>query len=572
MLRDLHISNLAVFSEASVEFERGFNVLTGETGAGKSIVVDSLALLAGARAQTDLIRTGADMLRVTGIFTTEPACLAVLEKAGISTDDELVIRREVHRSGRNRVYVNDQPVTLKLLTELAPHLLRIHGQREELGLAHPQLQKTWLDRQGGDGAEKLLARCRSTYETYDNLAKRLHTVTGDRRLRDERIDLFTYQANEIDTADLTAGEEVALRQDREVLRNAETISATLGDLSRSLFDEDGAAAERLGTATSRLTEIEHWEPQASTWKEELDEIRVRLEEVVASLRQRADRVEPDPPRLQAVEDRLALIERLCRKYGDTTTKVLAYRDTIGAELEELRGDDEQQHDLAAQTSEALATYREVAQALSERRRKWAGSLIQDLQRELEELSMPAARFEVVLDPRPRAGSPLEIDGEGVEFGPAGFDQVGFLFSPNPGEELHPLSRVASGGELSRVYLALQLLAQGNSAPTLVFDEVDSGVGGVEAVALGRKLKKLAESGQILTVTHLPQVASQGDEHFRVAKEIRGGRTFVSVLGLGREERVDEISRMLGDQEAGTASRNHAEALLAQGSAAEPARR
>jgi DNA repair protein RecN (Recombination protein N) len=397
-------------------------------------------------------------------------------------------------------------------------------------------------------------------------------VTGDRRLRDERIDLFTYQANEIDTADLTAGEEVALRQDREVLRNAETISATLGDLSRSLFDEDGAAAERLGTATSRLTEIEHWEPQAGTWKEELDEIRVRLEEVVASVRQRADRVEPDPPRLQAVEDRLALIERLCRKYGDTTTEVLAYRDTIGAELEELRGDDEQQHDLAAQTSEALATYREVAQALSERRRKWAGSLIQDLQRELEELSMPAARFEVVLDPRPRAGSPLQIDGEGVEFGAAGFDQVGFLFSPNPGEELHPLSRVASGGELSRVYLALQLLAQGNSAPTLVFDEVDSGVGGVEAVALGRKLKKLAESGQILTVTHLPQVASQGDEHFRVAKEIRGGRTFVSVLGLGREERVDEISRMLGDQEAGTASRNHAEALLAQGAAAAPARR
>ena len=566
MLRDLHIRNLAVLAEASIEFGTGFNVLSGETGAGKSIVVDSLALLSGVRASSDLIRTGAESLTVTGFFELHDATRRVLEEAGVEADgDELVIRREITRSGRNRVFLNDRPVTLKLLAELAPTLIRIHGQREELGLVAAELQRTWLDRSGGREAEKLLRRVGAAFETWRLAAGRLERLTGDDRARHERIDFLRFQLAEIDAAEIAVGEEDGLRRDREVLRHAEAIREALGGAGELLFDAEGAAYELLGRSLHALRQVEAWEPEAAGWVSELEELIIRLGELESSLRRRLDEVEANPDRLNAIEDRLASLERLFRKHGPTTAQVLARRTELAAELDELEGDDDTVRALQQEVRRALATYGDAARELSDARRLWGEGLSKKVRQQLRDLALEKARFAVRLERRRRAGSPLELAGEGVEFSGAGYDQVSFVFSPNPGEELRPLHKVASGGELSRLYLAVQLAARsrpGRSASaTLVFDEVDAGVGGAEAAVLGAKLKSLAQGGQILAVTHLPQVASCGDVHFKVSKEVVDGRTHTRLSRLEERGRVDEVARMLAGSEVTELSRSHARELI-----------
>jgi DNA repair protein RecN (Recombination protein N) len=567
VLGHLHIKNLAVLSEASVEFQPGWNVLTGETGAGKSIVVDSLALLAGARASADLIRSDAETLTVTGTFDgVDRATAAILEDAGVDPGaGELVVRREISRSGRNRVFVNDQPATLRLLAELAPALLRIHGQREELGLAHPELQRAWVDHWGGAQGAALRETVARLHTEHRRLAERLASIDGDQRLRRERLELVAFQIAEIERAAVAAGEEEELRRERDSLRNHEAIAAALGGLVARVLDDEGSATERLAAAASGLEAIAAWQPEAAGWIAELDELRIRAEEVARTVRQHAERIDADPVRLGRVEDRLAIVERLCRKYGGASADVLARLEELRAERADLDLGAEERGELEARAAGALAKYRDAALELSQRRREWAKLLATRVRRELADLALPKARLEIRLDRRSREDSPLALDGRRVEFSEHGVDAVSFEFSPNPGEELRPLQRVASGGELSRVYLALQLVGRdrAGASPTLVFDEVDAGVGGVEAVILGRKLRGLARGGQILSVTHLPQVASLGDHHFKVSKEVRGGRTFVAVRALQGRERVDEIARMLGGEEAAAAARDHAEAMLAE---------
>lgn len=573
MLRDLHLSNLAVLEEATIELGPGFNVLSGETGAGKSIVVDSLALLAGARASTDLIRTGAEVLQVTGVF--EPAGRAWrrrLEEAGLEAGDgDLVVRREINRAGRNRVFVNDQPVTLKLVADLAPSLLRIHGQREELGLVAPELQRTWLDRCAGADAAELLERTAAAYASYGALAERLERLTGDDRARQERLDLLRFQASEIDAAELERGEEDELRREREVLRHSEAIQEALANACGLLFEQESAAWEALGRARHHLEKVAAWEPRAAEWAAELEEIHVRLGDLESTLGRRREEIEADPRRLNAIEDRLALLERLMRKYGASTGEILARRSSIAEELEELESDASTVEALEAEVDKALQAYRQAAGALSEGRRAWAGQLTRRVLKELRELSLAKAQFAVELGRRRKGSSPLWVGGEAVEFNELGYDQVAYLFSPNPGEEPRPLGKVASGGELSRLYLAVQLAARGASSTasgaTLVFDEVDAGVGGAEAATLGAKLRRLAQGGQVLAVTHLPQVASSADVHFRVTKGVRRGRTHTAVERLDEAHRVDEVARMLAGTEVTELSLSHAREMLAAGAGA-----
>ena len=566
MLREIHVRNLAVLAEASVELGRGFNVLSGETGAGKSIVVDSLSLLAGARASTEMIRTGAEALTVSGVF--EPGgegWRSVLEEAGLEAEgDEVLVRREIGRSGRNRVFVNDQPTTLRLLADLAPYLLRIHGQRDELGLIEPDLQRAMLDRSGGAEAGPLLARVAEAHDRYGKLAERLERLSGDDRMRRERLDLLRFQAGEIDAAKLRAGEEGELKAERDVLRNAEAIARALGTAAAVLFEEEGSAVERAGKAHSLLLEVEAWEPQAAAWAAEVEESRIRLTETARSLQQRLDGLEPDPARLDFIEERLALIERLCRKHGGDSAAVLARRAEIEAELAELEGDAENRDELETKVAAALAEYRQAALSLSAAREAWGKALVERIEGELKDLGLARARLSVGLERRRRGGSPLEIDGEGIDFGADGIDQVVFLFAPNPGEPPRPLARIASGGELSRIHLALQLASRGETDqahPTLVFDEVDTGIGGAEAAALGAKLQRLAKGGQILAVTHLPQVASHGDLHFKVSKRVDGGRTSVRVEELDAEDRVEEVARMLAGKQITDTSLSHARELI-----------
>jgi DNA repair protein RecN (Recombination protein N) len=567
VLREIHVRNLAVLAEAAVEFGAGFNVLSGETGAGKSIVVDSLSLLAGSRASTEMVRTGAEALTVSGVFEPEgDGWRSVLEEAGLEAEGgEVLVRREIGRSGRNRVFVNDQPTTLRLLADLAPYLLRIHGQRDELGLIEPDLQRALLDRSGGPDAAPLLAGVAEAYEQHARFAERLERLSGDDRLRRERIDLLRFQASEVDAAKLRAGEEVELKAERDVLRNAEAITRALGNAFALLFEEEGAAVERVGKAGSLLAEIEAWEPQAATWRAEIEETRIRLTETASSLQHRLDGLEADPARLDFIEERLAAIERLCRKHGGDSGAVLARRAEIEAELAELEGDAENRDELAGKVAAALAEYRQRALALSHGREEWGKALVERIETELKDLGLARARLAVGLERRRRAGSPLAIENEEVDFGRDGIDQVVFLFAPNPGEPPRPLARIASGGELSRIHLALQLASRGEAEkahPTLVFDEVDTGIGGAEAAALGAKLQRLAQGGQILAVTHLPQVASHGDLHFKVSKRVDGDRTNVRVEELDAKTRVEEVARMLAGKQITDTSLSHARELIA----------
>jgi DNA repair protein RecN (Recombination protein N) len=567
VLRELHVRNLAVLAEAAVEFGGGFNVLSGETGAGKSIVVDSLSLLAGSRASTDLVRTGAEALTVSGVFEPEgKGWRGVLDEAGLDAEGtEVLVRREISRSGRNRVFVNDQPTTLRLLADLAPFLLRIHGQRDELGLIEPDLQRAMLDRSGGAEAGPLLARVATAFDQFSRLAERLEHLSGDDRMRRERLDLLRFQAGEIDAAKLRAGEEMELKAERDVLRNAETIARALGTAATLLFDEEGAALERIARAQTLLAEVEIWEPQAAAWGTELEEVRIRLEEMERAVRHRLDGLEADPARLDFVEERLAVLERLVRKHGGDTAAVLARRAEIETELAELEGDDENRDELAAKVAAALDEYRKAALDLSTAREAWGRALVERIEGELKDLGLARACLAVALERRRRAGSPFLMDGEEIDFGRDGIDQVVFLFAPNPGEPPRPLARIASGGELSRIHLALQLASRGEAEkanPTLVFDEVDTGIGGAEAAALGAKLQRLAKGGQILAVTHLPQVASHADLHFKVSKQVDGGRTSVQVEALDPETRVEEVARMLAGRKVTDLSLSHAQELIA----------
>ncbi len=566
MLRDLHIRNLAVLEEASIELGAGFNVLSGETGAGKSIVVDSLALLSGVRASSDLIRTGADSLTVTGFFDPDSGSQKLLLEAGIELDgDELVVRREVARSGRNRVFVNDRPVTLKLLAEIAPFLIRIHGQREELGLVAPELQRTWLDLCGAAEATKLLQQVADAFAGYRAAAARLERLSGDDRSRHERIDFLRFQLAEIDDAKIELGEEDELRRDREVLRHTESIQQALDEANTLLFDQESAAYDQVNRSRQALQAVESWEPEAGGWVRELDELSIRLGELEAALRHRLDEVEADPKRLDAIEDRLVTLERMFRKHGTSSAETLERRATLAAELLELEGDESTLAEVEEQVRQTIANYREVAGELSDGRRRWAETLARRVKKDLRDMALEKAQFSVRLERRRRTDSQLQVAGEGIEFGELGYDHVVFVFSPNPGEELRALHKVASGGELSRLYLAVQLATRGGSRTTgpvtLVFDEVDAGVGGGEAAVLGAKMKRLARGGQILSVTHLPQVASCADLHFKVSKQVRKGRTHTRLQRLAENARVDEVARMLAGSEVTELSRSHARELI-----------
>ena len=558
-----------MLAEASLSFGAGFNVLSGETGAGKSMVVDALGLLAGGRADSSLIRTGADRLSVTGVFEPEGTQWRdLLAEAGVETSEsELVVRREVHREGRNRIFLNDQPITQRLLARLGPFLMTLHGQREELGLLLPELQRDWLDLSAGRAAVLLRRRVQEAFDHYRETRARLDRVSGDDRVRLERVDLLRFQIQEIDAVSLTAGEEVELRSERDQLRNAESILTGLSEAGIGLSEHAHSALSQLETVRRSIETIRRWIPDSAEWLVELEEARIRVQDVSDSIDRRSSMTDLDPARLDKVEDRLVTLERLCRRFGDSSQEVLAFRDSALAELANLEVDEQGRQRLEAEVTQSLESYRELAIQLSTKRRAWAELLASRVQEELSDLALGRALFSTELAHRVRADSPLHLEGADVEFGPLGVDKVTFEFAANPGEQSRPLSRVASGGELARVYLALQLAVRGSgsaSGSVMVFDEVDTGIGGREAAAVGRKLRRLATGGQILAVTHLPQVASCAHRHFKIQKRVEDGRTFVGIESLREDGRVDEVARMLAGDAITTLSRSHARELIDAG--------
>jgi len=537
MLRYLKVRHLAVIDSVEVEFDPGLNVLTGETGAGKSILVEAVGLLLGGRASGDLVRTGEDAASIEAIF----------ESAG----DELVIRREVTSQGRSRAYVDGALVTATALKDLSSRLVELHGQHEHQTLLDPATHLGVLDAWAGTGGALPTA---DAFETMRRVRDDLGRLRSAGKDRDSRLELLRFQLAELDRAGLKGGdpgEDVELASLRQVLASAERVERLCAESYASLYESDDAILAGLGGVWRRVSELATLDPRFLPYLEARDGIKSQLEDLALFLRGYSDGIEASPARLQQVEDRLALLERLKRKHGPTLADVIRTRDALKVEATDLEQGDERVADLEREFLAARTAYLAAARSLSAARRRAAVTFARAVERGLSELAMQETRFDVRF--ADELSEPL--------WSSSGLDAAEFYVSPNPGEELRPLARIVSGGELSRIMLAIKTLlattrhglsdATGrppsSAAPGLIFDEVDAGIGGRVADVVGRKLRALGSAFQVLSITHLPQIAANADTHFLIEKQVDRGRTRTTVRRLTPDERVEELSRMLGGE-------------------------
>lgn len=589
MLQEIHIQNYAVIESLTVEFHPGFNVLTGETGSGKSILVDALDLALGGRASPDVIRTGADRATVTAVFRAEGRgrrgagvpWREWLERYGVrgEAEAEIILRREIQGAGRSRLLVNDEPVTLGAAKELTPLLVEIHGQGEHASLLLREAQLDLLDAFARDADR--LDEVADLYTRRRELEREWASLNQSEQDRLRALDLLRFQVQELTDARLEPGEDERLETERAVLRNLEKVRTAATAAHAALYEEEASALARLDAAEHALDELGRYERSFEPHREPLTAARAALDDLARALGDYLGRLEADPARLDEVEDRLAMLDRLKRKYGGAVGEMLAFAERARNDLARLEHADERRAEVLRQLETAARSYRKAAEVLSRTRREAASRLATEVHRELGQLGMDKARFEVSFDEAESrqasaAGESAPAGGGGVpapEGGRKGIDRIAFLVSPNPGEDLRPLDRVASGGEISRLMLALKTVIAGVAAReneggsrTLVFDEVDAGIGGRVAECVGERLKRLARNNQVLSVTHLPQIACFADHHFFVEKLERGGRTFAEVQYLGAErERAAELARMLSGRQITAAVLEHAAAMLKLGS-------
>lgn len=529
MLRYLRIRNLAVIEAVEVEFEPGFNVLTGETGAGKSILVEAVGLLLGARASSDLVRTGEAQASIEAIFEDPSTSL----RAGSAR--ELVVRREITSQGRSRSFINGALATAGALRELSTRLVELHGQHEHQALLDPLTHLSLLDQYAD--LEELAARAAAAWTEVRTRREQLQRSQMDAREKAARLDLIAFQLGEIEKAGPKGGEDEELATTRHVLASAERIQRLCEESYAALYESDGAVLGSLGGIWKRIGELAAIDPQFAPYVEGRDAIKSQLEDLAFFLRSYADGVDASPGRLQEVEDRLALLERLKKKYGPALQDVIDQGIALQRERELLTGEGEGAEALEQALAAATEAFLGIARELSTKRRTAATRFERALEALLAELAMARTRFEVRFNDAPLAES---------AWGERGIDAAEFFVSPNPGEDLRPLARIVSGGELSRVMLALKTLAAADAAgKTLIFDEVDAGIGGRVADVVGSRLQALGSRFQVLCITHLAQIAARGTSQFRIEKHVKGNRTATSVERLDEEGRVEEIARMIG---------------------------
>ncbi len=564
MLERLSVHGLGIIDAVELEFAGGFSALTGETGAGKSLLVESLKLLGGQRAQTDMVRTGDDRIRVEGVFTYEAgaAITELLEELGIEGDEALVLRREVSAAGRSRCWINDVAVTAAALQRAAPHLLAIHGQHEQYGLADGSVQRQLVDDFGGH--DEHISRTREAFAAWRDAADKLERLRSAQSSRRDRLDTISFQLQEIAAADPHADEDDELRRHRLVLRHSARVAELCGSLMERLSDTETAVVDELAKSSRELEEMIECGLTLEDAAARLVEARLQVEEVVREVQGLADDTERDPGELEAVESRLHLLETLMLKYGSSLDAVLAHRDALDAERAELASVEERVADALATADRALAAFDRVAQALDSARREAGSEFAKAVAEVLGRLAMGGTRLEFRWQPRLEADSPLSRDGKTVAFDADGVEECVLMIAANPGEEPRPMARIASGGELSRVHLAMRTVLRKRRAETgltLLFDEVDSGLGGATAAALAELLAQLATVDQVLVVTHLPQVAARADGHFKVEKVVDHGRAMTRVAVLEASERETEVARMLAGDSVTDSAREHARVLL-----------
>jgi DNA repair protein RecN (Recombination protein N) len=553
MLRALRVSDLAIIDAIELVLEPGFNVVTGETGAGKSILLQALDVALGGRPEADLVRAGAGEAVVEALFEeVSPEVRDALAAAGVRDDagGQLLVRRVIARGGRTRAYVNGALGSLALLRDLAPLLLHVYGQDEHQALRRVESHRDLLDAAGGLGAD--VGAMRARWSDCATARQALEERQASQRSARDRMDLLRFQLDELEKASPVPGEDAELASERGRLVHAERLGTLVGGAETRVYSGEVSAVDSLGRALVSLREAERLDGGLEAVRALVEQALAELEEAGAQLGRYTRTLAPDPVRLEAVEHRLAELTRLQRKYGGNVTDLIARREALAAELALAAEGEDGLTALAAAAEHAESAARAAADRLSAARRRAGKRLAQQVESELRQLALNDARFEVRLT-------------EGRPIGPKGSDEIEFFLAANPGEESRPLARVASGGELSRIMLALKTVAVGDDdGATLIFDEVDAGIGGRVAEVVGRKLRELGRQRQVLSVTHLPVMAAFAQHHVVVAKRVVRGRTVSSASALSDPERVTELARMLGGARLTREAREHAEELLRQG--------
>jgi len=556
MLLNLTITNFAIIDRLEVQFDEGFNVLTGETGAGKSIILDAFGLLLGDRARPDLVRAGASEATVEALFdlSGQAEIRHSFAESGFCVDEELVLRRVVQSSGRSRAYINGGLATLSQLQPLTEQLVTVCGQHEHQSLLQRNVHLAILDRYGS--LDEQVEAYRQSYCAMQDVAQQLERLDDAERDRQQRLDFLRHQSDEISTAQLSSGEEETLLAERLLLQNAERLTLITRGGYEALYDGKGAVCEVLGGLTSDLQSVAEIDKELGALGETVQRSLYELEDVSTQLRSYLGRIAFEPDRLETIEERLTLLTRLKRKYAPSLGEVLSLKDDFDREIEALEMAGATRGTLADELVNLADKTHQLGEALSVARRASARQLETTLLRELADLAMSGAAFGVSFS---------ALDQPGHD----GLERVEFMVSLNPGEPLMPLAKVASGGELSRLMLALKRLSpEANSVPTVIFDEVDAGIGGAAATAVGRKLQVVSQSSQILCVTHLPQVAAFADHHHRVMKREVEGRTLTAMESLAGDERVREMARMLGGAQVTDQTLLHAKELISTSTAVE----
>jgi DNA repair protein RecN (Recombination protein N) len=562
MLLELRLENYAVIDNLAVEFASGLNLLTGETGAGKSILIDALTLLLGDKASTDVIRAGAERAVISAVFEIESGAARtvarILEENGLdSEDDSVILRREIAAGGKGRVFVNNQPATVAVLKQLGPYLSTVHAQNETLAAFDGPARLALLDAFAG----LHLTSVHDAFAAWKGIRARIEQLEQDEQDRLRLLDLWSYQKREIGDAKLLAGEDERLENEKRVLANAEKIYNAAMNAFDLLYEGDASTGASLRAARKQIEELARYEPKFQEALAALETALISVEDVGATVRDYAGGIHASPEHLAEVEDRLAAIDRLKRKYGPTLDDVIAFGAEVTRKLSEMENKDEVLRRLRGELSSAAETYLAASRLLSKKRYECA--------RKLEKLVEIA-----VADLAMKASFRIEVTGSDEEgnWSASGFDQVVYMISTNPGEPLRRLEHIASGGELSRVMLALKASVETGVGPggrkkgpgvprTLVFDEVDTGIGGRAAEAVGKKLKELARTNQVLCVTHLPQIATFADHHYLIEKKESGGRTRTSVRNITGAERTEEVARMLSGAKVTESSLKHAEQMI-----------
>ncbi len=563
MLTELHIQNFAIIDKLDLRFDAGLIILTGETGAGKSIILDAIVMLIGGKADTTFVRSDSDAAFVEAAFhlrgAEKEAVREILQREELMDDpDYVTLMREVRKEGRSVARVNGRTVNVGLLKELGALLVDIHGQAEHLSLLDPRAHLGLLDRYAE--VAKPLSDYRQTYHALLNLRRELNDLRKAQSDSDRRVEMLGYQAEEIESARLKIGEDGELRKERDRLANAEALAQNAQEALAVLDEgspETPAASDLIGQAAQALATLVKIDAAQAELSNQADLLLDTISDVIHSLRDYLEEIEFNPKRLEEVEERLDLIHSLTRKYGGDISAVVAYGADARKQLETITGAAERINELEMQEAKLLEKLAKQGNALSEKRKSAATKMGQGIETELDELKMAAAKFGVDFQTKPDVNGIPMPDNARIAFDQNGFDRVEFLIAPNPGEGLKPLAKIASGGETSRLMLGLKnVLARADEVPSLIFDEIDQGIGGRVGMVVGHKLWNLSRSHQVFCVTHLPQLAVFGDQHYQVQKIVDNGRTLTRVESLDGEARLLELSQMLGEVGEGTLRSAH----------------